>query len=251
MSLRFFPLLASLVLAGCSRDPASPVNTSPPATAAAPAYPLRGVVTDVMPAQSSLMVRHEEIPGFMPAMTMALKVEADVLPAAARDQVITATLYRREAEFWLRDVKLSPPGSAAAPAAPAATADGGVGNAEAGQAIYARICFTCHQFTGLGLPGAFPPLAGAEPVAGDPDRLIRIVLHGLQGPITVKGVTYASVMPPHGMQLQDQEIADVLTYVRGAWDNRSGPVSAAAVARVRAADSGRAMMWTWDELQQR
>jgi mono/diheme cytochrome c family protein len=133
----------------------------------------------------------------------------------------------------------------AADAAPKATP----AQIEAGKAVYARVCFACHQPTGLGLPGVFPPLADAEQVAGDPGRLIRIVLHGLQGPIKVKGVTYTNIMPPHGAQLKDQEVADVLTYVRHTWGNQATPVAAEAVAKIRASDKARTAMWTWAELE--
>ena len=73
--------------------------------ATAPSHPVRGIIVDVMPAQSALMVKHEDIPGFMPAMTMLFKVDAPTLKAAAKDQTITATLYQQGDDFWLRDVK--------------------------------------------------------------------------------------------------------------------------------------------------
>ena len=78
--------------------------------------------------------------------------------------------------------------------------------------------------------------------------MIRIVLHGLQGPITVKGTTYQGVMPGLGGTLKDRQIADVITYVRGAWSNTAKPVSVEAVAAVRAAHPGRTNMWTYPEL---
>lgn len=246
MFSRSLLFVISLLAAGCSRDVASQGSSR---TTAVPAesYPLRGVITGLLPEQSSLMVKHEDIPGFMPAMTMALKVEAGVLTTAAKGQSVAATLYKRGDEFWLRDVKLSNPPATAAASPPASAP--ATGDAEAGKTVYARVCFACHQLTGLGLPGAFPPLAGAEPVAGSPERLIRIVLHGLQGPITVKGATYTNVMPPHGPQLKDQEIADVLTYVRGAWGNAAAGVTVEAVSRLRATEKDRTTMWTWAELE--
>lgn len=135
-------------------------------------------------------------------------------------------------------------------AAPAAAKEtpGTPGKADAGKAVYLRVCFACHQPTGLGLPGAFPPLAGAAMVnEADPGKIIRIVLHGLIGPIEVKGVTYNSMMPPHAPQLKDQEIADVLTYVRNEWGNKAAPVTVEAVAKIRATVN-RATPWTWAEL---
>lgn len=131
---------------------------------------------------------------------------------------------------------------AAEPAAPSAA------QLEAGKAVYLRVCFACHQPTGLGLPPAFPPLAGSEIItAEDPTKIIRIVLHGLQGPLTVKGVAYNSMMPPQAAVLKDAEIADALTYARNTWGNKAAPVTAEAVAKLRASDK-RPTPWTWAEL---
>lgn len=129
--------------------------------------------------------------------------------------------------------------------APAATP----GDAVAGEAVYLRICIVCHQYNGLGLPGAFPPLAGVSIVnAPDPGKIIRIVLHGLQGPIDVDGTTFNSIMPPPAPPLNDQEVADVLTYVRNEWGNEAAPVTVEAVTAIRA-QGARATPWTWAELE--
>jgi protein SCO1/2 len=98
-------LASALILAGCSKPPAPSPAAAPAPTAAAPSHPVRGIIVDIMPAQSALMVKHEDIPGFMPAMTMLFKVDAPTLKAAAKDRTITATLYQQGDDFWLRDVK--------------------------------------------------------------------------------------------------------------------------------------------------
>lgn len=116
-----------------------------------------------------------------------------------------------------------------------------------GKAVFMRVCATCHQANGVGVPSVFPPLAGSSIVAGDPDRLIRIVLHGLQGPIEIDGKTFVGVMPAQGGQLDDAEIAAVLTYVRGAWGHRAAAVAPENVARIRAGTT-RTTLWTWAEL---
>ena len=135
-------------------------------------------------------------------------------------------------------------------ASAAAKAAATPGDRDAGKRVYLTVCFACHQPTGLGLPGAFPPLAGSEiATASDPSKIIRIVLHGLTGPITVKGATFNSVMPAQGGQLSDTQIADALTYVRSAWENNAPPVTVEAVAEVRAKVQ-RATPWTWAELNQ-
>jgi len=115
------------------------------------------------------------------------------------------------------------------------------------------MCFTCHQPTGQGIPGQFPPLVNSDWVLGDKARLIKISLFGLMGEIEVNGVKFNGAMPPPGVPagtLSDQQIADVLTYVRNSWGNSASSVSPSEVATVRASIKGRApmQMWTAAEL---
>lgn len=121
-----------------------------------------------------------------------------------------------------------------------------------GKNVYAQVCAACHQPTGMGLPPAFPPLAGSEWVAGSEERLIRILLHGLQGPIKVKGVEFIGAMPAvgpgSGYNLNADKVAAVLTYVRKEWGGISTPVSAAKVAEIRGKEGNRAP-WTVAELE--
>ena len=100
-------------------------------------------------------------------------------------------------------------------------------------------CNTCHQPTGIGVPGAIPPLAGSEWANASEERVIRIVLYGLVGPIKVKGAEYNSAMPAFGkvagsaFNWTDDKVADVLTYVRQAWGNQSGPITTEKVTEIR------------------
>ncbi|GAB1460623.1 hypothetical protein MASR2M50_23970 [Thauera sp.] len=103
-----------------------------------------------------------------------------------------------------------------------------------GGAIFNSMCAACHQATGLGLPGVFPPLAGSEWVLGKPDTLAAILLHGVSGPLEVKGTVYQGVMPVFGGSLSDAEIAAVLTHIRSSWGNAAAPIDAEAVAAARA-----------------
>ncbi|HWM24870.1 MAG TPA: cytochrome c [Chthoniobacterales bacterium] len=107
--------------------------------------------------------------------------------------------------------------------------------ADRGKKIYSANCAVCHQPDGLGAAGqGYPPLAGSEWVDGGTKRLGMIVLKGLQGPITVKGVPYGTaVMQPWDKTLSDAKIADVLTYIRQAWGNKGGPVTPEGVAALR------------------
>lgn len=121
-----------------------------------------------------------------------------------------------------------------------------------GKNVYAQVCAACHQPTGQGLPPAFPPLAGSEWVTGSEERLIRILLHGLVGPIKVKGVDYIGAMPAvgpgSGYNLNPEKVAAVLTYVRKEWGGIDTPVSPAKVAEIRGKDGNRAP-WTAAELE--
>ncbi|HVO35453.1 MAG TPA: cytochrome c [Gemmatimonadales bacterium] len=129
----------------------------------------------------------------------------------------------------------------AAPGAAQEPVDGG--------AVFSGRCAACHQATGLGLPGAFPPLAGSEYVNGDPARLARLVLRGLTGPVTVAGAQFNGAMPAWADQLKDGEVAAVLTYVRSHFGNSAGPVSKDIVAEARAATASRTTPWTIVELK--
>jgi mono/diheme cytochrome c family protein len=112
-------------------------------------------------------------------------------------------------------------------------------------------CGTCHQRDGNGLPAAqFPPLAGSEWVLGDEERLIKLTLHGLIGPIEVKGVKYPGAVPmtPFKM-LSDDEVADVLTFVRNAFGNKAAPVTRDSVSKIRAATKDQQTFYQASELQ--
>lgn len=104
-----------------------------------------------------------------------------------------------------------------------------------GKKVFSANCAVCHQPNGLGAAGqGYPPLDGSEWVTGSTKRLGMIVLKGLQGPITVKGVAYGTaVMQPWDKTLSDAKIADVMTYIRQEWGNKAGPVSPAGVAALR------------------
>ena len=122
----------------------------------------------------------------------------------------------------------------------------------AGMRVYKRpTCAACHQENGMGTAGLFPPLAGADWVTeSDASRVIRIVLDGISGPIQVNGVGYNNAMPPWRDQLNDEEVAQVVTYVRKAWGNKASGVKAEEVAKIRKETAARANKpWSADELK--
>jgi mono/diheme cytochrome c family protein len=118
---------------------------------------------------------------------------------------------------------------------------------ENGRAVYAATCLQCHKSTGLGQEGLAPPLLDSEWALGPESRVIRIVLHGLNGPITVAGRTHMLDMPALG-SLKDADIAAVLTFVRRSWDHEADPVDPSTVAHIRALESQRTTPWTEREL---
>jgi nitrite reductase (NO-forming) len=105
---------------------------------------------------------------------------------------------------------------------------------DAGRVLYNGTCSVCHQQNGEGLEGVFPPLANSDYLMADARRATAIVLNGLTGPVTVNGSPYNSVMPPMS-QLNDDEIANILTFALNNWGNEGGVVRAGDVAEVRAA----------------
>ena len=120
-------------------------------------------------------------------------------------------------------------------AKPAGAAEAGGGGAVDGAAIFAANCASCHQATGAGLPGVFPPLDGSEWVHGSPKVLANIVLHGINGEINVKGASYKGLMPSF-QQLSDAELAGVLTHIRSSWSNKNDAVGPDVIAEARKSD---------------
>jgi glucose/arabinose dehydrogenase/mono/diheme cytochrome c family protein/lysophospholipase L1-like esterase len=122
-----------------------------------------------------------------------------------------------------------------------------------GKEIYARegLCITCHQPDGGGLTASeFPPLRGTPWVTGSPERLIKLVLKGLMGPMEVAGRSYSGQVPmtPHEGMLNDSEVAAVLTYVRNSFGNKASPISPDLVKIVREEVKGKQGFWSPQEL---
>lgn len=120
----------------------------------------------------------------------------------------------------------------------------------AGEAVYIKNCQVCHQAAGQGMAGAFPPLVGSEWVTGSPVTVVRILMHGLQGPLEVAGASYNGAMPAWEGVLKDAEIAAVATYIRQMEGNDAPAVPPETVDATRAVDSGRTTPWTAAELEQ-
>ena len=118
-----------------------------------------------------------------------------------------------------------------------------------GKSRYEMLCGVCHGIDGKGAGEAgFPPLAGSDWVKGSPDRMVQVILHGLEGPITVSGKDYNLMMPPQGAALTDPHIAEIATYIRGAWGNEQSAVTTDQVAQMRSDSQKQTEKWTASQL---
>jgi len=149
------------------------------------------------------------------------------------------------------------PAEGGKPAATAAAAPAGnfdlAASIESGKGLYMQTCMACHQMTGLGLPGAFPPLAKTDFVNGDQRRFVAIALKGIAGAITVDGKTYATGMPQPDLTFpvlkDDKKLADVLNYVRNNFGNKNdAPITPEFIAKTRKEFESRTTQWTEAEL---
>ncbi|MBI3853710.1 MAG: HEAT repeat domain-containing protein [Verrucomicrobia bacterium] len=118
---------------------------------------------------------------------------------------------------------------------------------ELGKTLFESSCAQCHQPHGLGQEGLAPPLVDSEWVLGSDQRLARIVLQGVHGPLNVKGRVYELDMPGLGI-FDDNQIASILTYIRRAWDHGAPPVEPMTVKKVRAETTGREEAWSESKL---
>lgn len=116
-----------------------------------------------------------------------------------------------------------------------------------GKKLFAKTCQQCHQADGKGLPGVYPPLVGSPWLLNSDVRPIKILLMGLQGPITVEGNKFDGNMPSVGYW-KDRDIAAVLTFVRQNWGNTAGPIAEELVAKVRKELGDRKNPWSAQEL---
>lgn len=120
---------------------------------------------------------------------------------------------------------------------------------ELGRILFSGTCAACHQPHGRGLEGIAPPLMDSEWVLGSEQRLVRIVLQGLTGPLQVSGRTHRLDMPALGA-FNDEQISAVLTYIRREWGHTAAPVEPETVKAIRAATVDRHDAWLQEELQQ-
>ncbi|WP_261531344.1 c-type cytochrome [Burkholderia multivorans] len=160
--------------------------------------------------------------------------------------LVAAALAVWGVSYFLLKPALGPaPDSGAAPGGMATTAAAPA--APNGALLFASRCASCHQATGAGLPGVFPPLAGSEWVNGDPKLVARILLLGVTGKLTVAGSTFNGSMPAFGATLSDDEIAAVASHVRSSFGNHSPALTADVVKAARTAIGSRTAPWAGED----
>lgn len=117
-----------------------------------------------------------------------------------------------------------------------------------GKQLYQGNCANCHQASGAGQPGSYPPMVGSEYVLGSKEMLAAILLDGVQGPLTVKGGQYGTNVMPAWANLSDEKLADIMTYIRKSWGNGADEVKPADVTAVRTKDASRSSPWVSSDL---
>ena len=182
-----------------------------------------------------------------PTVTAKRPIKLDAEPAALAKLAKSKDAAMLKALAWFKSTVIWPgkPGVVVPPTK--ALTNEELALFDNGRQTFAGLCAACHQPTGKGLEGLAPPLAESEWVLGEPERIVKVVMHGLRGPIKVKGMTYSYDMPAAGF-LTDEQIAGVLTYIRREWDHEASPVSVDLVKKIRAENKGRTDAWTEPEL---
>ncbi len=196
------------------------------------------VQTTLIPAGGAAMMEfHMEVPGSYVLVDHSIfrafnKGALAILKADGEER--KAIYSGKEVDYVYLGDRAQPNMQAVATAAAAATTGALTVDEQvkAGKALFAGTCATCHQPEGQGLEGVFPPLAASDYIKADPKRVASVILHGLQGPVKVNGKDYNSVMPPMS-QLNDDEVANIATYVLNSWSNPGGKVSKEEAAQVR------------------
>jgi mono/diheme cytochrome c family protein len=162
--------------------------------------------------------------------------------------LVAASLAVWGVSYFLLNPALMP-GTTATPSGGSAPASAAAPLAANGAQVFATRCASCHQATGAGLPGVFPPLAGSEWVNGDAKTVAGILLLGINGKISVAGATFNGTMPAFGT-LSDAEIAAVASHIRASFGNKSSALTADLVKSERTKLGARSTPWAGgDELK--
>jgi nitrite reductase (NO-forming) len=184
---------------------------------------------------SFVMVDHSIFRAFNKGALAILKVDGPQNKLVYSGKEVDSVYLSDKAQDLRRSDTSAPSNARAVAQATAAAQQGKLTleqQVKAGERLFSGTCSVCHQASGQGIEGVFPPLAGSDLLAKDPHRAQQIVLNGLSGAVTVNGKTYNSVMPPMS-QLNDDELADILTYVTHSWGNQGYRYSSNELAETR------------------
>jgi nitrite reductase (NO-forming) len=196
------------------------------------------VQTTLIPAGGAVTVEfHTEVPGNYVLVDHSIfrafnKGAVAILEVSGEPR---ADIYsgKQGDEVYLSDKLADPKAVVAAVQASASGTLTQEQQVKAGEVLFKGTCSACHQENGAGIANVFPPLAKSDFLLANRKRAIGIALNGLTGPVTVNGTTYNSVMPPMS-QLNDDEIANILTFALNSWGNAGGAVKAKEVTEMRA-----------------
>jgi mono/diheme cytochrome c family protein len=119
-----------------------------------------------------------------------------------------------------------------------------------GKSLYNNNCANCHQASGAGQPGSYPPMVGSEWVLGSKPMLASILLDGVAGSLSVHGGEFGSNVMPAWSQMPNENLADIMTYIRGTWGNTADAVTPDVVAAARTKDASRTQPWAQTDLMQ-
>jgi cytochrome c oxidase cbb3-type subunit 2 len=200
------------------------------------------VPASIMPAFEWLFEHVEKAPAGSSALPLPAHYAPSygvIVPTHAADALIAYVLSLKQPPLVCDPIAAGSTAAGSPAAASPVAAAPAKGNTQTaydpakGQSLFIASCAPCHQATGEGLPGAFPPLKG-DPAVNDADasRHMYVVLHGLQG-ATIAGVAYSSAMPSFSATLSDSDISDILDYERSSWGNHGTPVTPQQVAAAR------------------
>ena len=154
-------------------------------------------------------------------------------------------------QMFGRDMLDQGPGGAPLPSSSQQAAEPTLTPAQLGGKIYGQNCASCHQASGMGQPGSYPPLAGSNWVQGSKLRLSAILLKGLQGPVTVQGAggTFGvQVMPAQETTLTPEKLANLMTYIRSEWGNKGDAVTVDDVNAAKTKFASHSAAFTEQEL---
>ncbi len=254
-------LLAALVAERLQADPASRARLDPrirPVIAGLGSFILRGDNDEATALLETIALAGAEQPEIAawlaPALAENLRLDSPSPRTMSLDReplgwsAAVAAQREQVPQLAACDARIAWPGKGSATAAAPRRLTGAEQRRFAqGKRLFIH-CMGCHGVDGEGMGGTYPPLNGSPIVLGPSGLLARVLLHGIEGPVTINGNTWDTAMVAAPVRSND-ELAALMTYIRRAWENTADPVDPAEIVRVRQATAGRFAPWTVAELE--